>query len=169
MYSIDAYSGLLASMHRTGLWKERYGAIEHPSLNAPLPPIAEIHEFIARNEAQQADDKQSFDEEQVRRNYRLIQIWDLLGLYFGCQEPVDDYMSPVPTREAGPDEGVKMTMTPLGDNRVAFDPYPFDVPNLNVQMTCRRLDQATFANDAEFRRAYFRAPVGLLEYELVKP
>jgi len=31
MADIDPYSGLIVSMHRTGLWQGRYGRIKHPA------------------------------------------------------------------------------------------------------------------------------------------
>ena len=32
--------------------------------------------------------------DQLWANFHLLQVWDLLGLYFGCQEPVEDHIDP---------------------------------------------------------------------------
>jgi hypothetical protein len=167
--SIDRYSGLIVSMHRTGLWKGRYGTITHPSGKYDLKGLRpEIQALIDRNEALQEQERKSLDQDNVWTNYRLMQVWDLLGLYFCCQEPYDDYVEPVPTSYNGDSKaGVRMTMRPVGEGRVAFDPYPFNERPLRVQIGCRRLPQTSFADLHEFRQAYFQAEKELLRYELV--
>ncbi len=67
-----------------------------------------------------------------------MQVWDLLGLYFCCQEPYDDHIEPVPQSYAGADdEGVRLTLKPVAPRRVAFEPYPFDVRPCRVQLAFR--------------------------------
>jgi hypothetical protein len=96
-----------------------------------------------------------------------MQVWDLLGLYFCCQEPYDDHVAPVPVTYAGADdEGVRMTMKALGDRRVAFDPYPFDVRPCRVQLTYKTVPRSIFEDVEAFRRAWFGAEVGVFEFEL---
>ena len=97
-----------------------------------------------------------------------MQVWDLLGLYFCCQEPYADHIDPVPASYAGADdEGVKMTMTPVGPRKVAFDPYPFDVRPCRVQLSYKTVPRATYEDVEAFRKAWFQAEVGLMEFELV--
>jgi hypothetical protein len=91
-------------------------------------------------------------------------VWDLLGLYFCCQEPYDDHIDPIPTGFGG--EGTRMTMKPVGERKVVFDPYPFDHPELRVQLSCKRLPSRRYSSVADFREAYFKAPNDLIEYEL---
>jgi hypothetical protein len=99
-----------------------------------------------------------------------MQVWDLLGLYFCCQKPCDDYIEPVPTSYAG-DSGarVRMTMKPLDERRVLFDPYPFNQQPLQIEIGCRRVPRTSFPDTESFRRAYFQAEKDLLRYELVGP
>src|SRR5215469_15724583 len=89
MSAIDPYAGLLVGMHRTGLWRARYGTISHPQ-NASRKLGAEIEQFIATNEARQKHDETSLAAAGLHTNYHLLQVWDLLGLYFCCQDPCDD-------------------------------------------------------------------------------
>jgi hypothetical protein len=96
-----------------------------------------------------------------------MQIWDLLGLYFCCEEPYEDFVEPVPVSYADGDDGVRMAMTPVGPRRVKFAPYPFDVRPLRVQLTLKRLPQATCPDVDAFRRAWFGAEVNVEEFELV--
>jgi uncharacterized protein DUF3891 len=166
LYSIDPYSGVLVSRHRTGLWKSRYGQITYPTAFNPPNLHPEITAFIERNENWQAEALPSEARTTFETNYRLLQTWDLLGLYFGCQEPCDDRIEPVPTTYAPADPGVKLTMRPVGDRHVAFEPFPFDKRGLKVQIAARRVPQSTFEDSAAFRRAFYQAEQSLLEYTL---
>jgi hypothetical protein len=169
MADIDPYSGLIVSMHRTGLWKGRYQTIKHPAGRYNLTTLsAGVQAFIARNEAWQERQRATLDAKTIWTNYRLMQVWDLLGLYFCCQEPYDDHIEPVPTSYAGAnDDGVTLTMKPAGARRVAFDPYPFDVRPCHAQLAFKRIPRSTFDDVEAFRRAWFQADVGVMEFELI--
>jgi hypothetical protein len=169
MTDIDPYSGLVVSMHRTGLWRSRYGKIKHPAGRYNLTTLSpEVQAFIARNEKRQEELRTSLDAKGSWINYRLMQVWDLLGLYFCCQEPYEDFVEPVPVSYAGgDDDGVRMAMKPVGPRRVEFAPYPFDVRPLRVQLTLKRLPQASYPDVEAFRRAWFGAEVSVEEFELV--
>lgn len=169
MADIDPYSGLIVNMHRTGLWQGRYGKIKHPAGRYNLTTLSpEVQAFVAKNHGWQERQRATLDVKGVWTNYRLLQVWDLLGLYFGCQEPYEDHVEPVPTSYAGADDdGVRMTLKPVGPRRVAFDPYPFDVRPCRVQLSYKRAPRATFEDSEAFRRVWFGGEVGLIEFELV--
>lgn len=169
MADIDPYSGLIVSMHRTGLWQGRYGRIKHPGGRYNLTTLSpEVRAFVEKNEAWQARQRATLDETAMWTNYTLMQVWDLLGLYFGCQEPYADHVEPVPVGYGETDgDGVPMTLTPVGPHQVAFDPFPFDVRPCRAQLAVRRVARATFEDVAAFRRAWFQAEVGLEEFEFV--
>ena len=168
MAATDVYSALIISRHRTGLWKGRYGFIQHPQGKYDLHKLdARIIELNERNEAWQDKAMASLDEHSKQTfptNYRMMQVWDLLGLYFCCQEPYEDYIDPIPTSFNG--GGARMTMKPLGKRKVVFDPYPFDQPGLRAQLSCKRLPDKKYKSVAEFREAYFKAPNDMLEYQI---
>lgn len=168
MADIDPYSGLIVSTHRTGLWKGRYGTIKHPGGYNLREPSPEIQAFIDRNEAWQRDTRAKVDDGTFWTNYRLMQVWDLLGLYFCCQDPYEDHIEPVPTRYGeGDQSGVRLKMTPVSPRKVALNPYPFDVRPCRVQLGIKRLPAKSFADGDAFRRAYFQAGPEVLEFELV--
>lgn len=165
----DPYAGMLVSMHRTGLWRGRYDAITHPP-HANRQQKPEIDAFVERTEAQRTKllAKHGWDPQQLRINYRLLQFWDLLSLYFSCQAPVEGYIEPVPTSYTSKEgEGVKITLTPIDAKTIAIDPYPFDATSLRIQLAAHRLSQMKFDNQDAFRKAYFQAPMEILEFELV--
>jgi hypothetical protein len=164
----DPYAGLVVSMHRTGLWRGRYDAMRHPE-HKMRPQKPEVDAFVELNEAARAKKivELGVDPAQLRLNYRLMQTWDYMSLYFSCGEPYAEYFDPVPTSYADAEgEGVRMSFTPAGGNRIAIDPYPFDIDPCPIQLAARRLPQATFETEAAFRKAYFQAPIELIEYEL---
>ena len=165
MAGIDRYAGLIVSMHRTGLWKNRYDLMNHP-IGYNLHDLSdEVREFIDRNERWQEEERKSFDPDQLRTNYRLMQIWDLLGLYFCNQDPYEDYIDPVPTDYSG-HGGSQIRIRPSG-TQVVFEPYPFDTRPCHVQLAFKRLPHSTFENVEEFQRAYFKAESDLFRFELV--
>jgi hypothetical protein len=166
MADIDPYAGLIVSMHRTGLWKGRYGTIAHPKgYNLTVLDPA-VQAFVERNEARQEQQRASLGDKSVWGNYRLMQVWDLLGLYFCCQDPYPDFIDPVPAIDSGDGAGVRLTFAPEGPRRVRFEPYPFATRPCRVQLLARRLPAPTYPDLEAFRRAYYRADAELLEFEL---
>ena len=74
----------------------------------------------------------------------------------------------MPTRYTDKDgEGVRITLTPLDATTIAFDPFPFDVNPLPIQVAARRLKNGTFDGHDAFIKAYFQAPTELLTFALV--
>jgi hypothetical protein len=165
---IDPYSALIVSMHRTGLWQGRYQKITHPLAKySPQNLRPEIWEFIKRNEARQEQQRTGLDQTEIWTNYSLQQVWDLLGLYFCCQEPYDEHIEPVPLRYDSSKDRVKLAMTPIDERKVRFEPYPFDQRPLPIQISCKRLPIHTFKDLETFRRSYFQAQTELITYDLV--
>jgi hypothetical protein len=165
---VDPYSALLVGMHRVGLWKSRYDTIAYPAwrFGGKQPP--QIEAFIDRNEPRQAQERALVGEDTIWTNYRLLQVWDMLGLYFTCSEPYEHAVEPVPTAYDGDlTSGVRVSLTPLDARRVKMEPYPFDVRPLTLNVPYRRLPQATFTDTESFRRAYFQAVPEMLTYEVL--
>src|ERR1051326_4762925 len=86
MAAIDPYAGLIVSMHRTGLWKNRYDLMTQPAGYTVREVTPEMDDFIERNERWQELEMKSRDPDKLKTNYRLMQAWDLLGLYFCCRD-----------------------------------------------------------------------------------
>ncbi len=163
---IDRYAGLIINMHRTGLWKNRYDTIKHPTGYNLREMSPEVRDFIQRNESRQERERRSWDADKLWTNYRLMQVWDQLGLYFCCQDLYEDYIEPVPVGYSG-NAGIRLSMKPAGPGQAAFEPYPFDVRPCRVQIACKRLPRTSFENLEAFQRAYFQADNELLRFELL--
>jgi hypothetical protein len=163
---IDRYAGLIVSMHRTGLWKRRYDTVVRPSDYSLAERSNEVEEFIKRNEGRQELERKSWDPDKLSINYRLMQVWDLLALYFCCEEPTEDRIEPVPSSYSEKRD-VTLKVKSVADGKVSFDPYPFDVRPCRIQLLCKRLPKSSFESVDEFRRAYFGGESQLLQFELI--
>lgn len=168
LWNIDAYAGLLISRHRTGLWKERYKSIAHPAMRTGRGLDGGIAEFIAANEARQEVALATLDRLAFEINYQLLQIVDLLSLYLCVSEPTAEHIDCAPNSHSGDGKsGVRLTLTPRGDGRIAIAPFPFDIQPLEVGVVCRRLPRREFASLEAFRAAYFGARPEVLTYTFV--
>jgi len=166
--AIDPYAGALISAHRTGLWKQRYGAIASPPLRAGRPLTDDVQAFIGREEARQAALVATIDARQYHVNYQLLQILDLLSLYLCVKEPVVERIEFAPNDYAGDGKsGVSLQLTPEAGARIAIDPYPFDVRPMEVSIVYRRLTRRDFKTVDEFRKTLFGASPRTLSYTFV--
>ena len=163
---IDPYAGLLINRHRTGLWRGRYEAITYPAAFNAKNLSEPLQNFIAKNEARQQQELSSVEASEFQTNYQLLQVWDLLSLYFCVRDVGDDHIEPVPTHY-NDKAGVRMTLKPVGAGKVAIDPYPFDVPSLGFSVLHRRLEKNTFSDQAAFREEYFKAPQQAMPFQLI--
>lgn len=173
----DPYAGLIVSMHRTGLWQSRYEVFTHPKPKLRARSAA-VQAVLRELEKQQRDDKQRitggnarFDDE-LWVNYRLLQVFDLLSLYFCCDGHLDgslkeEHMGPVPLGYTG-EEGTDLQLTPMTPNKVRLEPFPFDPSPLQVFLRVRHIPSGTYSTVAECREAYYKAPPSLLCFEIEK-
>ena len=106
-------------------------------------------------------------------NFRALQIFDLLSLYFCCDGYADDeqfkedLIAPV-SLSYDSNEEVELRIFPAGPRTVRFVPYPFDVAPLTVGVRARLLTAGRFASEAEGLAAYHKAPRQLLSFEIVE-
>lgn len=131
------YAALLVSMHGTALYERRRSADDE-----------RVRAFLDGQRELQSRLMAGFDEEQVRRNQRLVWTWDSLSLgllldwgSFDLEE-VDIHV----------EDGT-------------LDPWPFATPQLTVRCEGRRLT-GTFDDEAAMRAALDAAPWVTLEFEL---
>ncbi len=101
MTGIDPYSGLLISKHRTGLQRGRYDKVAHPKFFNTQNLPEDNEDFLARNEATQAERIKGYDQAEFWTNYQLLQAFDLISLFLCNKDVVDDYIDPVPTSYDG--------------------------------------------------------------------
>jgi hypothetical protein len=188
---IDAYAGLLASMHGAGVRRQRYGT-------QPSMPDREhdYSSFVAEQEALQrrlladlqtserygdsvTDDDAAvlesihehgrFDgavsDSGVWYNYALLQLFDRLSLYLCRNDELESTtLGPVPVAyDVG---ATRVRLDPASDDRIRLDPYPFDDAPLTVSVDGRRVPKGAFETEAELVAAYFQAGRERFEFTL---
>ena len=139
--SRHAYCGLLSSMHSWGLYNERYGLTQFRVLDGgksvPIPPGEEgtvkglLDGELARQERLKAELGANpetagwVEERRLFRNYKLLQFFDTLALYFNLRhasEHAEEVFVHVPKSDT---VDVDVTLRPIGNGRYTLSPFPF--------------------------------------------
>ena len=143
-----AYCGLLSSMHSWGLYNERYGFSQFRVLDGgksvPVPPgeedtvkglldgeldrQARLKKLLSKNRKT----SKWIEEQNLFRNYKLLQFFDTLALYFNMRhysEHSEETFAHVPKSV---DFDVEVTIRPAGDNYYRISPFPFKGDKLQV-------------------------------------
>jgi hypothetical protein len=152
----DPYAGLLVSMHMSGLYRGRYGAVPAGIADHPPEVRALADQFCDAEEARQAALAEQLDVDESERwvNYTLLQLVDLVSLYCGLSnleagrsaEPGG--VEAVPTADGG---RASIKIEPLGPWRLRFDPYPFVEEPLALTMVRRLVPKRDWPDDDAFR------------------
>ncbi|MDH3443833.1 MAG: DUF3891 family protein [Deltaproteobacteria bacterium] len=174
--SHDPYAGLLVSMHRTGLWQNRYNVFTVPAMRSRERSAA-VQAAKQNLESKQEQFKkelavqnQGFTNE-LEYNYRALQIFDLLSLYFCCdgyaaEDEFKEYKIAPVRVSYDSDETVELRVLPNGANCVRFDPYPFDVSPLKLFARARIMTLEGGKSESAGLEAYQKAPRQLLTFEM---
>jgi hypothetical protein len=167
---------LIVSMHRTGLWQNRYNVFTEPSMRTRERSQAvqnakrEVWSETGRNKKRLGAGNSDFGNE-LAYNYMALQVFDLLSLYFCCDGyAAEDQFKPytiAPVRVSyDEDETVRLTIRPNGPGSVIFSPYPFDLNPLEVSARARLLAAAKEKTEAACIDAYHKASRRLLTFQL---
>ena len=175
---VDAYAGLVVSLHGAGLRRRRYGL--SPSWPDTPPAYAG---FVDRQEAAQTrlrDDLRADGrlpaagadclthlhrsgavpdghESRLWTNYKRLQAWDTLSLALCMAGPPSraSEIRAVPTGTGRADE--TLSLDPIGDGEFWLSPYPFDDAPLIVSVPARTVEQSSFDDEQSLLRAYYGA------------
>lgn len=171
----DLYAGLLVSMHRTGLWHNRYNIFIEPS-GRLRERSAAVQNAKKELEAHQEQMKQRLAaqipnfENELAYNYMALQIFDLLSLYFCCDGYASDSefkeykIAPVRVSYDS-EETVTLTIKPNGAGSVSIDPYPFDVSPIQFSARARIVAPPKEKTAAACVEAYHKAARQLLTFQ----
>ncbi len=152
------YCGLLASMHSWGLYNARYGCSEFRvrlggSTSIPVPPSGPVRAAvdamlegeIARQErlkdalGKQPGGRGRIDERRVMQNYKQLQFFDTLALYFHLRHETERAPEDFVKVPMSADRDATVTLTPSGDGVYALDPFPFAGDRLEAHCAGRYL------------------------------
>jgi hypothetical protein len=159
------YSGLLSSMHTWGLYHGRYGLSNFVFIDRfPAEHRPKVDAMLAHEEARQARLKAQLahtdlaewtDGAKLMHNYKLLQFFDTLGLYFHTTHPTlrgEQTFANVP-RNVGDD--VTLTLKPLGENYYHLSPFPF---SSDITMTTRGRWLSPLPDDADVPHVLSQTP-----------
>ncbi len=174
--SHDPYAALLVSMHRTGLWKNRYQVFSKPK-GRLRERSEETKAVLKQLELKQEEEKKSLSgtnpkfAQELWFNYRLLQVYDLFSLFF-CSDGYDEQdrfkemdIAPVPVSYDSKEE-VELHIVPTNHHAVRILPYPFDTSPLKFSVRARIVPAGTFNSEAACREAYHKAPRTFLSFEI---
>jgi hypothetical protein len=171
----DGYAGLLVCLHLSGLYQRRFGLdpgmpVKRPSPEEDRTRGAVLDQLAARQQAlrQRLAEAQVpvrlLEEGHIWANYKLLQIFDRLSLYFCTRPPRSMTLGPAPVDYRGQD--VELVLEPLGGQAVRVMPWPFDVSSLPVRVRASVVPDRAYPDDEDFRATFAAAPVTELEFEL---
>ncbi|MEA2324369.1 MAG: hypothetical protein QOD81_4219 [Solirubrobacteraceae bacterium] len=151
----DPYAGLLVSMHGAGIYRGRYGT--QPEMKMALAGDVEqlVDAFVAEQEEGYPQRRADLgaDEAETWTNYRFLQVFDRLSLFFCMNDPetsASTTIGSVPTDYAGGETALDAEA--VAPFRVALDPYPF-AGEATFTLRRRLLPKADFASGDAFREA----------------
>jgi hypothetical protein len=157
----DPYAGLLVSMHGAGIYRGRYGT--QPSLRLTFADEErdQVEAFVAEQEELHARLVAALGVPENERwtNYRLLQVYDRLSLYF-CLRDVEagepDTLEPVPRDYDG--EEAAVSVEPAGPWRVTLSPYPFAESRATFRLVRRVFPKREGLDGESFRRELAATP-----------
>jgi hypothetical protein len=174
--SRDPYAGLLVSMHRTGLWHNRYNIFTEPAgrLRERSQAVQNAKKAL---EAKQEEAKKALAanhpgfESELAYNYMALQIFDLLSLYFCCdgytsEDQFKEYAIAPVRVSYDSDETVRLTLRPNGAGSVIMDPYPFDMSPLRFSARARIVAPPAERSEAACVDAYHKADRQMITFEV---
>lgn len=172
----DPYAGILVGMHGAGIYRGRYGIQPNLKLSFVDEVREKVDAFVREQEQRYPTfiEEFSVDEDELWADYRLLQAYDLLSLYFSGQnmpggltvgEPGD--LTPVPV-DYGDGEAVQIHVDPLGDDRYRLDPYPFAKDEAAFGIKRRLIPKQDWQSGSQFREALAKAELDTLRFTLVR-
>lgn len=175
----DPYAGLLVNMHGCGLYNGRYGTLNVPGLErytAQELPI--VQAFITEHEArQQALKKQlcraeptqtATFERQLWTNYRLLQTWDLLSLYFCLHDLTNATprtLDPTPTDYT--EQTTNIQVIPQDKHTVTISPYPFATSPLTFTLIVRDIPNHNYTSDSDLQNTLHAATPQVINFQVL--
>lgn len=161
------FCGLLSSMHSYGLYHGRYGLSDKVFVHA-IPPAHRpaVDDMLARELGRQkrlraalaADPATApwVEERALFHNYKLLQFYDTLALYFNCTHEAARGTSSFPNVPRRLGDDVAITVSRVEEGVYRFAPYPFARDGLELGWEYRPL--APQPEGTEMAAALSRVP-----------
>ena len=105
------------------------------------------------------------DDTHVFQNYKQLQFFDTLALYFNCVQPSERGEACFAHVPMNATEDTNVDVVPVAETTYAFDPYPFDEDGIDLAFDGRYLAPSPSGDDV--RDALEAAPVATQHIRLV--
>ena len=162
------YSALLVSLHLTYLYQRHNDGSDTPDeAEAARSLVAEEIALQAELVASLATDSRYsalVAPAALKRNQRLVAVWDSLSLALCCGVRPGQTIADVPAADGT--VSLALTRSTSKADRIAISPWPFANETVTVTYDARRLSARTFADDAVLQASLARAPWASVEVEL---
>jgi uncharacterized protein DUF3891 len=173
--TLEPYAGLLTLMHLAGLYQMRFNTDRHmqpKKLSRDeermqrqfLDELHQQQESLLRELPQRGVPASWLEERRLWCNYKLLQMYDRLSLYFCTAPPRPATLEPAPRDYEGGE--TQLILTPLTDRAVAISPYPFDYSPLSFTVPARSVPDRDYESDDSFRAVYSQAAETELHFEV---
>jgi len=162
----DPAAGLLVSMHMSGLYRQRYDVMPSSPRTVPEDVRDLVDAFVQQEEDRQVALRRMLDADEAWRwtSYALLQVFDLVSLYFGLADvetgsrAAGGACEGVPHDDGATNDPVRIAIEPLGPWRVRFDPYPFAQDQVALTLRRRLLPKRAWPEEDAFRADLAAAP-----------
>lgn len=175
----DPYTAALISMHWTGLYVGRWGW----QSNLAFDPPAELRDFLdgvvreqeiqwveMKSRAWDPSEQRSTFEQNIWRNYELLQVWDILSL-FVCRTDLstkaEDVITAVPTR--GGSQPTDLTVKTSGASDITVDPYPFSADSFELEIPVWEIADQDYPDQTAIRMEMDEKGQGFVKCRIRKP
>ncbi len=170
------YCELMSSMHSWGLYNGRYGMSDKVLLNgladanralADRMLAGEVARQKRLQEALGADQETAawIEESHLFQNYKQLQFFDTLALYFNCQPEGKRERSSFSHVPLNGDTDTTVTVEPMGPGVYGFDPFPFDETDLEITFAGRYMAPVSAGDTVQ--AVLEQAPVALQSVRIV--
>ncbi len=170
------YCELISSMHSWGLYNGRYGMSDKVLLDSladdnraladtMLEGELERQERLKKQLKMDPDTAELTEESHLFQNYKQLQFFDTLALYFNCTHEAlrkETRFTHVPMDA---EQDAEVTITPLEPGTYALTPYPFDDPE-GIELTFNGQYLSPIPESKDMRKELEQAPVETQEVRL---
>jgi hypothetical protein len=172
--NVHPYVGLLVSMHVVGIHRDRLHIDPTPGQwYIPEADTPKVKAFIAEQTALQhqlrADLQQhhgaALSDEALMNDFKLFEVVDILSTQFSVAGLRDREMCYVPDANGQP---FMLSLKRAGEWEFKVEPFPFAGDHFDCPCIARRVPKRVYANDNDFREAWYTAPPVVLPYACVR-
>ncbi len=173
-----AYAGLLSSMHSWGLYNGRYGLSDKVLIDSIGPEDRHLADRMLAGELERQarlrtcllEDPATvawLDEATILQNYKQLQFFDTLALYFNRVPEGDRTEALFPHVPRSRDQDVTITVRPVAAATYALSPFPFEREGLHFEFEGRWIEPVTDGDLAGWMRRLAATPVASQAFTLV--